>query len=83
MPVVAIVLDLDDGVVHARNAQRLVARVPTAAVARHLAGLRRSIRRGDLELEGYARVVHIRDPEALDALVIVRRLAPSPGADRG
>lgn len=73
VPVVAIVLDLDQAAVLARNAARPDRVVPELAVRRQLAELVRSLRPGVLEAEGFAAVHRVRTFEALDALVLDRR----------
>ena len=70
---VAIVLDLSPALVLARNATRLGRIVPEAAVRRQLADLARSLRRGDLESDGFAAVHHIRTEAELDELQVSRR----------
>jgi predicted kinase len=70
---VAIVLDLSPALVLARNATRLGRIVPEAAVRRQLADLARSLRRGDLESDGFAAVHHIRTEAELDELQLARR----------
>jgi len=73
VPSVAIVLDLAPALVLARNATRLGRIVPEAAVRRQLADLARSLRRGDLESDGFAAVHHIRTEAELDELQLARR----------
>ena len=73
VPSVAIVLDLAPELVIARNATRLGRIVPEAAVRRQLADLARSLRRGDLESDGFAAVHHIRTETDLDELQVARR----------
>ena len=73
VPSVAIVLDLAPELVMARNATRLGRIVPEAAVRRQLADLARSLRRGDLESDGFAAVHHIRTEAELDELQLARR----------
>lgn len=70
VPVVAVVLDLDPALVHARNATRPGRIVPSEAVDQQLRDLARSLRRDELSREGYAAVHHLRttaDAEALTA----------------
>lgn len=81
VPVVAIVLDLPGPVVHARNAARRERTVPERAVNHHLGRLSRALANGELEAEGYATVVRLRDPAEVDALTI--RLVPAADDDRG
>lgn len=76
VPVVAIVLDLPGALVRRRNATRRGGQVPDAVVARHLALLAAILVRAELAGEGYARLVHLRDPDDVDRLTI--RLVPPP-----
>ena len=80
VPVVAIVLDLPGDVVRRRNAERLGRVVPDPVVSRHLEALAGALRPGGLDSEGYAAVVRLADPLAVDALEV--RLAPSTRAAR-
>jgi protein phosphatase len=77
-PVIVIVLDYPGAIVHARNAARQGRQVPDAVVSRHLGQLRRAMDDGDLDREGYARVVVLRDP-AESAALTVRRVASPTG----
>jgi predicted kinase len=70
IPAVAIVLDLAPTLVLARNATRSGRIVPEDAVRRQLADLARSLRRGDLDGEGFATVHHLRTAEELDAVAV-------------
>jgi protein phosphatase len=72
VPAIAIVLDLPVKLVLARNATRVGRIVPEAAVERQLQDLARSLRRGDLEADGFAAVHHVRTAEDLDALTLRR-----------
>ena len=72
MPAVAIVLDLPDDVVLARNAARSDRVVPEDVVRRHLGEVRRLVDAGELQREGFATVVTLRDPAAVDAIEITR-----------
>jgi predicted kinase len=74
VPVVAIVLDLPEAIVRARNAARPERSVPEHAVTRHLSQLSSALARGDLDAEGYAQVAHLRDPVDVAGLAI-RRVA--------
>jgi protein phosphatase len=65
---IAILLDLEPGLVHARNATRPGRIVPSEAVAQQLDSLARSLRHGGLEAEGFAAVHVIRTTAELDAL---------------
>lgn len=72
VPAVAVVLDLPGAVVLARNAARVGRVVPEAAIQRQLAELDRTLRTGRLETEGFASVVRLHGPEAVDAARVVR-----------
>jgi len=72
VPSIAIVLDLAAALVLARNATRPGRIVPEAAVRRQLADLGRSLRRGDLESDGFAAVHHVRTEADLDELRVTR-----------
>jgi protein phosphatase len=67
IPAIAIVLDLDDSLVLARNATRPGRIVPEAVVRRQLADLARSIRRG-LDDDGFEVIHVIRTAEEQAAL---------------
>ena len=69
---VAIVLDLERGVVVARNAARPGRVVPDPAVRGQLADLERSLRPGVLEGEGFAEVHRVRTAADVDVLTISR-----------
>ena len=69
---IAIVLDLPAGVVLARNAGRRAGIVPEAAVRRHLADLRATMRPGVLEAEGFTAVVRLASPTDVDAARVRR-----------
>ena len=77
VPAVAIVLDLDPGLVAGRNATRAGRRVPGDAVARQLAGLQAAVRAGALEAEGFALVVRLTDHADVDAVRIERVSSPA------
>jgi predicted kinase len=70
VPAVAIVLDLPPALVLARNATRPGRIVPEAAVRRQLADLARSLRRGDLDGDGFAAVHRLRTAEELDSVAL-------------
>jgi len=70
IPAVAIVLDLEPGLVLARNGLRGAGIVPEAVVERHLAALERSLRRGSLEHDGFDAVHVLRSPAEVDGLTI-------------
>lgn len=76
VPAVAIVVDLPDDVVLARNAGRARV-VDPAVVRRHLGWLRAALDGPDpaIEREGFARIEVMRDPVALDAVRFRRRPA--------
>ena len=74
VPVVAIVLDLPETIVRTRNAARAERPVPDEVVTRHLAAVARILDSGQLEAEGYARIVRLRTAPEVDRLVI--RLEP-------
>ncbi len=73
VPAVAIVLDLPAPLVLSRNRARRGRRVDDRAVVHHLAALRRSVDRGELDREGWWLVVRVREPAEVDDLVIGRR----------
>jgi len=77
VPAVAIVLDLPEEVVLARNATRRERVVNPDVVRHHLGRLRGAIDRGALESEGYAAIYRIREPAEVDAATIVRDRAPA------
>ena len=68
VPAVAIVLDLPETLVLARNAARGPRAVPEHAVRRQLADLRRSLPSASLEAEGFVLVVRLVDPSEVDTL---------------
>ena len=72
LPGVAIVLDLPEHVVLARNAARTGRVVNPDVVRHHLAVLRHDVDRGTFEAEGWSLVVRIREPRQLEALTIAR-----------
>lgn len=72
VPAIAIVLDLDPGVVLGRNARRHGRVVPETIVRRQLADLARSLRAGGLEAEGFAAVHVVRSAAELDSLAVAR-----------
>ena len=75
VPSVAIVLDLDPRVVHARNASR--SRVVDADVIdRHLDAIRGTVDGGALSSEGVNQVMILRDPVEADALLLERDRSP-------
>jgi protein phosphatase len=68
VPAIAIILDLEPALVHARNATRTGRIVPSDAVAAQLRELARSLRRNALATEGFAAIHHLRTPAEVDAL---------------
>jgi len=70
VPIIAIVLDLPEAIVRARNAARTERPVPDEVVTRHLAALARTRDLGTLEAEGYARIVRLRTTAEVDRLVV-------------
>ena len=75
LPAIAIVLDLPDATVLARNAARRPRTVDEPVVRRHLARLRASLDGPDPAIgrDGFAQVVIVRDPTELDLVRIQRR----------
>ena len=71
LPRVAIVLDLRPDVVHAQNARRNRIVVPDV-IDRQLAGVRETVDRGRLQVEGYEPVVVLDNPEEAAALTLNR-----------
>lgn len=84
VPAVAVVLDLPDAVVLARNAARASRVVDSAAVDIHLARLRATLDgpNGDLRLEGFEQVHVFRDPVKVDHVRVERILAGDPFTNR-
>ena len=72
VPTVAIVLDLDAGVVHAQNASRARVVEPDV-IDRHLAGIRQAVDGGGLASEGVDQVVLLREPVDVATLDLERR----------
>jgi hypothetical protein len=64
------VLDLAPALVLARNATRPGRTVPEEAVRQQLADLARSLRRGELEGDGFAAVHHLRTADELDGVAL-------------
>jgi protein phosphatase len=71
VPAVAVVLDLPDHLVLARNAGRGPVAVPAHAVRRQLADLRRSLPGASLEAEGFVLVVRLVDPSEVDSVRVM------------
>ncbi len=80
IPAVAIILDLPDGTVRARNRARGASAVPEPAVRRQLAELRAARPDGSLKMEGFALVVRLTEPAEVDAVVVSRGDAGREGA---
>jgi len=70
MAAVAIVLDLDPAIVHARNAARPGRVVPPAAVERQLASLARSLRKDELNAEGFVSIHRLLSPADIAMLTV-------------
>jgi protein phosphatase len=70
VPALAIVLDLPDEVVVARNAGRVGRSIAESVVRRHLGTLRGSVSPGSLAGEGFAAVHWIRSAEELDTVIV-------------
>ncbi len=83
VPAVAIVLDLPWQIVLSRNGGRGERPVPEGVVRRHLAQLARALAGAELDREGYATIVRLRDPDEVER-TIVRLVAAarptSPGS---
>jgi protein phosphatase len=83
VPAVAIVLDLPDLLVRARNTARPGRlAVPEPAVDRQLRSLRSTLAAGRLEAEGFAAAWVVRTEGEVEAVAISRRPAPRPGTAR-
>jgi predicted kinase len=78
LPAVALVLDLAPALVLARNATRPGRIVPEAAVRRQLADLARSLRRGELDGDGFAVVHHLRSASDVEEVTLVRTRRAGP-----
>lgn len=72
IPAIAIVLDLNPALVHARNAARSGRVVPPSAVDEQLAALARARDRDELARDGFAAIHVIRTGVALDAASVRR-----------
>lgn len=77
VPAIAIVLDLEPGLVLARNRARAGRIVPEDTVEQHLAHLRAMLATGALAAEGFASVVRLADAAAVDSVRIVRSDRPA------
>jgi len=77
VPATAIVLDLPDATVLARNAARRPRSVDEAVVRRHLARLRSSLDGPDPAIggDGFSQIVILRDPAEVDQVRTLRRRA--------
>jgi protein phosphatase len=83
VPAIAIVLDLPDVLVRARNAARPGRlAVPEPAMDRQLRSLRSTLAAGRLEAEGFAAAWVVTTEDGVDGLAISRRPAPRPGTAR-
>lgn len=78
VPAIAIVLDLEPGVVLARNQARPGRVVPRAAAERQLAALKRTLGRNELAAESFLGVYLLGTAEEVERLTI--RFASSPAA---
>lgn len=74
VPVVAIVLDLPPATIHAQNDGRERV-VDDAVIERHLAALRRTVDRGELQREGVAHVLILGTTNEARALELARTRA--------
>jgi protein phosphatase len=75
LPAVAVILDLPTDIVLARNAKRAERVVEERIVRHHLARLRQTIdvpSHQGLRHEGFAQVVHLRDPGEVESARIIR-----------
>jgi predicted kinase len=70
---VAIVFDLPPAIVLERNRRRRARLVDETIVAEHQRALRRLVDAGAVETEGFSAVYRVRQPRALEALVVERR----------
>ena len=73
VPAIAIVLEPPTDVVLGRNAARPGRVVPESAVRRQLADLARTLVAGRLEAEGFAAVIRLESPDAVDEIEIACR----------
>ena len=72
IPAIAIVLDLPDAVVLARNAARGDRVVPEDVVRRHLGEVDRIVANGELGADGFGSIVRLTDPAEVERLEIRR-----------
>ena len=72
IPAIAIVLDLPEAVVLARNAARRDRVVPEDVVRRHLAELRRIVDGGELAADGFASIVRFTDAGQVERAEVIR-----------
>ena len=72
IPAVAIVLDLPEAIVMARNAARRDRVVPEEVVRRHLGEVGRIVADGSLVADGFGSVVTLTDPGEVDRVVVSR-----------
>lgn len=82
-PAVAVVLDLEERLVLARNATRAGRIVPEPAVRAQLRDLARGLRHDELGHEGFVAVYHLRSPEEVDGLAVRRRPSARRSGRRG
>ena len=82
VPTFAIVLDLPDAVVLARNAARRDRVVPEDVVRRHLAEVDRILANGELHEDGFTSIVTLTDPAEVERLEI-RRVPALVGSSHG
>jgi predicted kinase len=72
IPAIAIVIDLEPEIVHARNAARSSRVVPPKAVDQQLATLSKALQRDELAREGFETIHNIGTVEAVDRLSVRR-----------
>jgi protein phosphatase len=83
LPAVAVVIDLPERLVLARNAARSARVVPEDVVRRQLRHLERTAGSGQLVGEGFVAVVRLADPAAVAAARFVRVGRGGAGAQAG
>ena len=72
IPAIAIVLDLPEQIVLARNAARRDRVVPEDVVRRHLAELHRIVDGGELKADRFASIVRFTDPDQVERAEVRR-----------
>lgn len=82
IPAVAIVLDLPESVIRARNGQRPRV-VDDAVIGRQVGWLRETVDGTLLVDEGFDPIVVLRTPDAVDTFAIVRARSGAPGGPPG